>query len=80
MSEKLKEQVLRDFGDQGADTLKRYHAQIQYTLYWCIRMPRNCEGIEAVIPGEQSVKIWRRGDARGKLLVRESLLPACSVS
>ena len=47
---KIKEQVLREFGDTGADTLERYAAQIDYTVFWCIRMLRSTEGIVAVIP------------------------------
>ncbi|HYT43991.1 MAG TPA: hypothetical protein VEP90_16745 [Methylomirabilota bacterium] len=59
---KLKEKALRQFGDQGADTLDRYFAQIQYTAYWCIRMLRSSEGIEAVIPeGGEDLVLKRRG-------------------
>jgi len=38
---RIKEQVLREFGDHGADTLERYFAQIEYTAFWCIRMLRD---------------------------------------
>ena len=58
----IKQQVLREFGDHGADTLKRYFAQIEYTAYWCIRMLRDAEGIDAVIPeGVDDVLLIRQG-------------------
>jgi hypothetical protein len=58
----IKQQVLREFGDHGADTLKRYFSQIEYTAYWCIRMLRDAEGIEAVIPeGVDDVLLITRG-------------------
>ncbi|MCI0337693.1 MAG: dsDNA nuclease domain-containing protein [Acidobacteria bacterium] len=47
---RIKQQVLREFGDDGADTLRRYFAQLEYTAYWCIRMLRHGEFIEAVTP------------------------------
>src|SRR5215475_2687795 len=57
----LKEQVLREFGDQGADTLDRYFAQFEYTAYWCIRMLVEVEEIEAIIPeGVEDVVIVKR--------------------
>jgi hypothetical protein len=46
----INQQVLREFGDIGADTLRRYAAQIEYTAFWCIRMLPESEAIEAVIP------------------------------
>ena len=46
----IREQVLRDFGDEGADTLRRYFTQVEYTAYWCIRMLRPSEGIDAIFP------------------------------
>jgi Cap4 dsDNA endonuclease len=58
----IKQQVLREFGDHGADTLKRYYAQIEYTAYCCIRMLHDAEGIDAVIPeGVDDVLLIRRG-------------------
>lgn len=58
----IKQQVLRDFGDHGADTLRRYFTQIEYTAYWCIRMLHAAEGIDAVIPeGVEDLVIVRRG-------------------
>lgn len=57
----IKDQVLREFGDKGADTLERYFAQIEYTALWCIRMLRDAEGISAVIPeGVEDVVIVRQ--------------------
>jgi hypothetical protein len=57
---RVKEQALREFGDQGADTLERYFAQIEYTAYWCIRMLHDKERIEAVIPeGVEDVVLVR---------------------
>ncbi|MGA2607642.1 MAG: dsDNA nuclease domain-containing protein [Terriglobia bacterium] len=57
---KIKEQVLREFGDAGADTLDRYAAQIDYTVFWCIRMLRPEEGIDGVIPeGVEDVVLVR---------------------
>ena len=46
----IKEKVLREFGDQGAETLVNYFVQIQYTTLWCIRMLNDMKGINAVIP------------------------------
>jgi hypothetical protein len=46
----IKDQVFREFGDEGADTLERYFAQIEYTALWCIRMLHDAEKISAVIP------------------------------
>ncbi|GHO65729.1 hypothetical protein KSC_046210 [Ktedonobacter sp. SOSP1-52] len=62
MLTKLKAQILREAGDHGADTLGRYYAQMVYTAYWCIRMLRKDEEIEAVIPeGTEDLVILRRG-------------------
>ncbi|GAB4237318.1 MAG: hypothetical protein Kow00121_64430 [Elainellaceae cyanobacterium] len=59
---RIKEQALRELGDQGADTLERYFAQIEYTAYWCIRMLIDAESIQAVIPeGGEDVVVLRRG-------------------
>jgi hypothetical protein len=58
----IKQQVLRVFGDHGADTVRRYFAQIEYTAYWCIRMLRDAEGIDAVTPeGVEDLVVERRG-------------------
>lgn len=58
----LKEKVLRDFGDKGAETLERYLAQIEYTAFWCIRMLRQNEHIEVVMPEVvEDVVIKRNG-------------------
>src|SRR5438270_415094 len=58
----IKELFLREFGDQGAETLERYFAQIEYTAYWCIRMLYDHEGIDAIIPeGYEDVVVVRRG-------------------
>ncbi len=58
----IKERVLREFGDEGADTFGRYWAQVEYTAFWCIRMLRENERIEAVIPeGIEDVVIVRDG-------------------
>jgi len=46
----IKQQALRLFDDKGADTIRRFFAQIEYTAYWCIRMVRDAEGIDAVLP------------------------------
>jgi hypothetical protein len=59
---RIKELCLREFGDQGAETLERYFAQIAYTAFWCIRMLYSHEGIEAVIPeGYEDVVVIRKG-------------------
>jgi Cap4-like dsDNA endonuclease family protein len=59
---KIKQQVLREFGDDGADTLRRYFAQLEYTAYWCIRMLRSGEAIEAITPeGVEDLVIKREG-------------------
>lgn len=47
---RIKDAVLREFGDEGADTLERYFAQIEYIAFWCIRMLWKEEGILAVVP------------------------------
>jgi len=36
--------------DSGADTLRRFYAQIEYTAYWCIRLLVVSEGLQAVVP------------------------------
>ncbi|MDQ3819765.1 MAG: hypothetical protein M3362_19110 [Acidobacteriota bacterium] len=46
----LLQKALRELGDEGADTLGRYFAQIEYTGFLCIRMLRTNEGILGVIP------------------------------
>jgi len=57
----IKDQVLREFGDQGADTLERYFAQIEYTALWCVRMLRDAERISGVIPeGVEDVVVVRQ--------------------
>lgn len=57
---KIKEYILREFGDHGADTLERYFAQIEYTAFWCIRMLRRAERIIAVVPeGVEDVVVIR---------------------
>ena len=56
----IKEAVLRQFGDVGAETIDRYLEQIEYTAFWCIRMLLEEENIEAVIPeGVEDVVIVR---------------------
>ena len=45
----LRERALREVGNEGADTLSRYFAQIQYTALWCIRMLGD-RSIKAVLP------------------------------
>jgi len=58
----IKEQALRQFGDQGAETLQRYYAQIEYSAFWCARMLRAAEGIDAVIPeGVEDVVVVQHG-------------------
>jgi hypothetical protein len=47
---RLKDTVLREFGDQGADTLERYVVQLEYSVFWCIEMLRGSQGILAVLP------------------------------
>lgn len=58
----IKAQVLREFGDEGADTLARYFAQIEYTAFWCIQMLIDAQGIEAVIPEGVEDVVVIRGD------------------
>ena len=56
----LKDAVLREFGDEGAETLDRYFAQVEYTALWCVRLLRSSSGITAVIPeGVEDVVIER---------------------
>ena len=57
---KVKELILREFGDHGADTLDRYFTQLEYTAYWCIRMLRPSEEIEEVIPEAVEDLVIRR--------------------
>jgi hypothetical protein len=47
---RIKELVLREFGDDGADTLEKYWAQIEYTAYWCISLLSNRAGLVSVAP------------------------------
>jgi hypothetical protein len=57
---RVKERVLREYGDSGADTLARYWAQVEYAAFWCARMLDPAEGIEAVTPeGVEDVVITR---------------------
>lgn len=59
---RLKEKILRELGDQGADTLRRYFAQIQYTVYLCIQMLRDEEEIKAVAPEAiEDIVVIRKG-------------------
>ena len=58
----IKEQVLREFGDDGAETLERYFVQLEYTVLWCIRMLYKSDQIEAIIPeGIEDVVILKTG-------------------
>jgi hypothetical protein len=58
----LRDKVLREFGDQGADTLDRFFTQIEYTASLCISMLNSKEGIEHVIPeGGDDVVVVRLG-------------------
>jgi len=59
---RLKDPILLEFGDQGAETLERYVAQIEYTIYWCLRLLYPAEGLETVIPeGVEDVAVRRHG-------------------
>lgn len=58
----LLQKVFREFGDQGADTLKRFITQIEYTASQCISMLDPKEGIDGLIPeGGDDVVVVRRG-------------------
>jgi hypothetical protein len=58
---RIKDQVFREYGDHGAETIERYFAQIEYTALWCIRMMADEEQILAVIPeGVEDVVIVRQ--------------------
>jgi hypothetical protein len=46
----LSDAVLKLYGDEGAETLRRFYAQIDYTALWCTRLLCNKEGIQAVLP------------------------------
>jgi len=46
----VRDRVLREWGDEGAEAVARYWTQIEYIAYWCIRMIRPEEGIEAIVP------------------------------
>ena len=49
--QRLKDALLRALpDDSGADTLRRYFAQLQYTAAYCIRMLRSDTDIEAIVP------------------------------
>jgi len=59
---RIKQQVLREFGDDGAETLRAYFTQLEYTAYWCIRMLWQGEKIDAVTPeGVEDLVIERDG-------------------
>jgi hypothetical protein len=58
----LKERVLREFGDAGADTLSRYYRQLDYTAIWCARMAAGRYGIESVIPEGVEDLVIERSD------------------
>jgi hypothetical protein len=58
----LLQKVLKEFGDQGADTLDRFLTQIEYTASLCIAMLNPKEGIDCVIPeGGDDVVVVRLG-------------------
>jgi hypothetical protein len=59
---RLKDAVLREFGDHGADTLARYFVQLQYTALWCFEMLHDSRGIIAVIPEGVEDIVLDRGD------------------
>lgn len=46
----VKDRMLTDLGDTGADTFQRYFAQIEYTAFWCSRMLVPAEQILRVVP------------------------------
>jgi hypothetical protein len=48
--DQVKDLVLRRFGDEGAETIERYWAQIEYTVYWCVSMMLPSSGICYVVP------------------------------
>lgn len=58
----VKELLLRQFDDTGADTFAKHWAQIEYTAYWCIQMVLPQAKINGVIPeGIEDVTIIRDG-------------------
>ena len=46
----LKSKVLERFGDEGASTLDRYFAQLEYTAAWCVRLLDPAWRVRLVIP------------------------------
>lgn len=51
LSDNLATQPLASLvGDTGADTFRRFHAQVEYTALWCVRLLCPEERLEAVVP------------------------------
>jgi hypothetical protein len=56
----LKDALLDQYGDEGAETFDRYYAQIEYTVLWCIRLLSVEHSVIAVIPeGVEDVVILK---------------------
>jgi hypothetical protein len=57
---RVKELILREFGDQGADTFEKHWAQLEYTAYWCIHLLAPPSQILGVIPEgvDDVIIIW----------------------
>ena len=61
MHGRVKELVLRQYDDTGADTLEKHWAQIEYTAYWCSHLLIPQSGIIGVIPeGIDDVTLVRK--------------------
>ena len=59
---RLKDALLRTVDDSGAETLRRYFAQLQYTAAYCVRMLRADSDIEAVVPEVGEDLVIERSD------------------
>lgn len=87
----IKELVLRDYGDHGADTIDRLVAQVEYTADLCIRMLAPAEAIVAVVPewledvavelqvGHELAQVKTRDEARGPWTTAELLPVLCAL-
>jgi hypothetical protein len=64
MMNRVKDFILREYGDQGADTFEKQWAQIEYTAYWCIHLIMPNSGILSITPEGVDDLNLERADCR----------------
>lgn len=60
--DRVKDYILRQCNDVGADTLEKYWAQIEYTAYWCVHLLLPKSKVVRVIPEGIEDVIIDKGD------------------